>query len=138
MGVGWLLGGWTRGRRRLGSARVDAVWRSSLLTIESIDIPLPFGFLDIILHLLWIYGSTQQGYLLGEHVSIRKTSIEIDGGLLEEVRRVLGTRTLRETVEQAFLAVLRERARREEIEALSSMDGMDLDDPEVMASAWRD
>lgn len=70
-------------------------------------------------------------------MSTRKTSVEIDEDLLEEVRRVLGTATLKETVEEAFLEVLRERARREEVEALSEMSGMELDDPDVMASAWR-
>jgi Arc/MetJ family transcription regulator len=70
-------------------------------------------------------------------MTTRKTSVEIDVGLLDDVRRVLGTSTLKETVEQAFLEVLRERARREEIEALANMHGMDLDDPAVMAGAWR-
>ncbi len=67
----------------------------------------------------------------------RKTSIEIDEELLEDARRILGTTTLRETVEEAFLRVLQEQARREEVEALSTMQGMDLDDPEIMGSAWR-
>lgn len=67
----------------------------------------------------------------------RKTSVEIDPELLEKVRDVLGTSTLKETVEQAFLEVLRERARREEVRALASMRGMELDDPEVMGQAWR-
>jgi len=40
-------------------------------------------------------------------------------------------------VEEAFLEVLRERARREEVEALTTMRGMDLDDDEVMSGAWR-
>jgi Arc/MetJ family transcription regulator len=70
-------------------------------------------------------------------MSVRKTSIEIDEQLLEEVRVVLGTETLRQTVQEAFLEVLRNRARREETDALATMRGMDLDDPEVMARAWR-
>lgn len=70
-------------------------------------------------------------------MAVKKTSVEIDERLFDNVRRILGTRTLKETVQQAFLAVLRERARRQGIEALSTMRGMDLDDPEVMASAWR-
>jgi Arc/MetJ family transcription regulator len=70
-------------------------------------------------------------------MSTRKTSIEIDLELLDQVRDVLGTSTLKETVEQAFLEVLRERARREEVQALTSMRGMELDDPEVMGRAWR-
>jgi Arc/MetJ family transcription regulator len=69
-------------------------------------------------------------------MSMRKTTIEIDDELLEQVRGALGTTTLKETVEEAFREVLRERARREEVEALSTMDGMDLDDDDVMAGAW--
>ena len=67
----------------------------------------------------------------------RKTSIEIDVALLDKVRSALGTSTIRETVEEAFLEVLRERARRDEVDALARMRGMDLDDPEVMTGAWR-
>ena len=70
-------------------------------------------------------------------MAIRKTSVEIDQDLLERVREALGTATLKETVEEAFLEVLRERARSEEVEALSRMRGMDLDDDRVMAGAWR-
>ena len=66
-----------------------------------------------------------------------KTSVEIDVALLDKVRTALGTSTIKETVEQAFLEVLRERARRDEVDALSRMSGMDLDDPEVMTGAWR-
>lgn len=68
----------------------------------------------------------------------RKTSVEIDENLLEETRRILATTTVRETVEQAFLEVVRGEARRREVEALTSMEGMDLDDPEVMETAWRE
>lgn len=71
-------------------------------------------------------------------MSRRKTSVEIDEGLLEEVRGILATSTIRETIEEAFREVVRQRARREEIEALSLMRGMELDDPEVMAGAWRE
>jgi Arc/MetJ family transcription regulator len=67
----------------------------------------------------------------------RKTSIEIDVTLLSEVQEVLGTSTLRDTVEEAFLEVLRSKARRKEVEALSSMENIDLADSEVMAGAWR-
>ena len=76
-------------------------------------------------------------YSPAELMAIRKTSIEIDQDLLDQVRNALGTATLKETVEEAFLEVLRERARREEVEALSGMRGMDLDDDQVMAGAWR-
>lgn len=67
----------------------------------------------------------------------RKTTVEIDEELFERVRGELGTTTLRETVNEAFRAVLRERARREEVQALSTMRGMDLGCAEIMATAWR-
>lgn len=67
----------------------------------------------------------------------RKTTVEIDEALFEQVRGALGTTTLRETVDEAFRSVLRDRARREEVEALGAMRGMDLDDAGIMAGAWR-
>jgi Arc/MetJ family transcription regulator len=73
----------------------------------------------------------------GDEMSTRKTSVEIDQQLLEAVQQALSTVTLRETIEEAFREVLRAEARREEVEALSTMRGMDLADPEVMAGAWR-
>ena len=70
-------------------------------------------------------------------MAFRKTSVEIDQALLERARDALGTSTLKETIEEAFLEVLRERARRDEVVALGDMRGMDLDNPEIMAKAWR-
>lgn len=67
----------------------------------------------------------------------RKTSVEIDEELLREVRGILHTDTIKDTIDKAFREVVRQVARREEIEALAGMQGMDLDDPEVMARAWR-
>ena len=68
---------------------------------------------------------------------MRKTSVAIDEELLAAVQRILATRTVRETVEEAFREVVRAAARREEVRALATMEGMDLADPEVMAGAWR-
>ena len=70
-------------------------------------------------------------------MSVRKTSVEINEELLSAVQRVLSTATLKDTIEQAFLEILRAEARREEVEALSTMHGMDLLDQEVMSGAWR-
>ncbi len=70
-------------------------------------------------------------------MSVRKTSVEINEELLEAARRILATATVKETVEEAFREVVRAEARREEVEALSEMKGMDLGDPEIMARAWR-
>lgn len=69
--------------------------------------------------------------------TVRKTSVEINEKLLEAVRKILGTKTVKETVEMAFREVVRAEARREEVEALASMRGMELDRPEVMGGAWR-
>lgn len=66
-----------------------------------------------------------------------KTSVEIDRDLLERVRKVLATKTVKDTIQEAFREVLRIRARREEVAALSAMEGLDLADPEIMARAWR-
>jgi Arc/MetJ family transcription regulator len=70
-------------------------------------------------------------------MALRKTSVEVDDKLVRKVRRILGTSTLKETVEAAFLAVLQQHARREEVDALKTMRGMDLDKPDIMAAAWR-
>lgn len=67
----------------------------------------------------------------------RKTSVAIDEELLAAVKDVLETKTVRETIEQAFLEVLRAKAREAEIEALSTQKGMDLGNEEVMSKAWR-
>ena len=70
-------------------------------------------------------------------MSSRKTSVVIDEDLLAAVQSVLETKTLKDTIERAFLEVLRVRAREEEVEALASLRGMDLADDEVMSGAWR-
>jgi hypothetical protein len=70
-------------------------------------------------------------------MSIRKTSVEINEELLSEAKGVLATTTIKETIEAARLEVLQAEARRQEIEALSTMRDMDLADDEVMARAWR-
>ena len=70
-------------------------------------------------------------------MSIRKTSLAIDETLFSAAQRTLGTATLRETVEEAFREVLRAEARREEVRILSTMEGLDLADSEIMSGAWR-
>ena len=70
-------------------------------------------------------------------MSVRKTSVAVDEQLLEAVQDELGTRTVRETIDMALREVLRNRARRAEVAALTTMEGMDLADEEAMAGAWR-
>ena len=68
---------------------------------------------------------------------MRKTSVDVDDLLLEQVRDVLGTSSIKETIDSALREVMRAEARRQEIRALAVMDGLDLDDEKVMAKAWR-
>ena len=68
---------------------------------------------------------------------MRKTSVIIDDRLLEQVRGLLGTASIRETIDRALREILRAEARRQEIAALSEMDGLDLANEEIMARAWR-
>ena len=68
---------------------------------------------------------------------MRKTSVIIDDRRLEQVRSLLGTASIRDTIDRALREILRVEARRQEIAALSEMDGLDLANEEVMAKAWR-
>lgn len=70
-------------------------------------------------------------------MTVRKTSVAVDMDLLEAARELLGTTTIRDTIDRALRDLIISRARREEIVALAAMDGMDLADPEIMAGAWR-
>lgn len=70
-------------------------------------------------------------------MTIRKTSVAIDEDLLAAVKEVLDTKTVKETIERAFLEVLRAQARREEVSALTHMEGLELADQELMSGAWR-
>lgn len=67
----------------------------------------------------------------------RVTTVELDEPKLAAVRGILGTSTLRETIDRAFDEVLVQDARVRAIERLKEMDGLDLDQPEVMREAWR-
>ena len=68
---------------------------------------------------------------------MRKTSVEVDHGLIEQVQLLLGTASIKDTIDAALREVVRREARRQEIAALSSMEGLDLANETVMAKAWR-
>jgi Arc/MetJ family transcription regulator len=68
---------------------------------------------------------------------VRKTSVEINEELLAAVQRALSTTTIKDTIEEAFREVLRAEARREEVEALATMSGLDLSNSDLMTMAWR-
>jgi Arc/MetJ family transcription regulator len=66
-----------------------------------------------------------------------KRLVDIDDDLLERAQEVLGSRTIKETVNRALDETVRLELRRRLIDRLSRMEGLDLDDPEVMKGAWR-
>ena len=66
-----------------------------------------------------------------------KTSVDIDGDLLEQARSLLGTSSIKETIHCALREIVRAEARRQEVAALVAMDGLDLADREIMKNAWR-
>lgn len=70
-------------------------------------------------------------------MSLRKTSVEIDEELMAEAQRILSTDTIKDTIHEAFMALVRDEALKADIEALRRLEGMDLADPEIMAGAWR-
>lgn len=69
--------------------------------------------------------------------SVRKTSFEVDFDKLEAARELLGTRTLTETVDAALEEVVKREQRRELVDLLFEPGVLEIDDPDVMAGAWR-
>jgi len=67
----------------------------------------------------------------------RKTTVWVDPRKLERAKRILGTHGVRDTIEGALDEVLAMETRRKLVDRLREMEGMDLDDPEIMAEAWR-
>ncbi len=68
---------------------------------------------------------------------MQKTTLVLDHAKVRRVRKMLGTKGIRDTVDRALDEVLALDARRRLIEKLRNMEGIDLDDPDVMAGAWR-
>jgi len=66
----------------------------------------------------------------------RRTTIEIDDRLVAEARDVLGTKSLRETVETALTEVVHAELRRRLGERLATGEGLDLG-PEMLAEIRR-
>lgn len=65
-----------------------------------------------------------------------KRLVDIDDDALDRARRVLGTGTMKDTVNRALQGVIDLDRRRRFLERAAS-DGLDLDDSEVMDDAWR-
>jgi Arc/MetJ family transcription regulator len=70
-------------------------------------------------------------------VAKRKTSFEVDPEKVAAAKEILGTKTLTDTVDAALEEIVKRKQRERLIELLFDSDGLELDDPEVMKSAWR-
>lgn len=75
----------------------------------------------------------QRGYTYG----MKKTTLVLDEELLAEAQSILGTHGIKDTIDAALSEIVKQEARRQAFEQLRTMDGLDLDRDEVMASAWR-
>lgn len=66
--------------------------------------------------------------------SVRRTTLEIDEDMLSQAREILGTKGVKDTVDEA----LREVLRREAGERLMAWykENEDLRNPEIMSRAW--
>lgn len=95
--------------------------------------------LDIQMVRCEIYRSVEIRYHAGMEANpvMRKTSVEIDDRLITQARRVLGTSSIKETIDSALREIVRAEARRQEVQALSATDELDLANENVMAKAWR-
>ena len=69
-------------------------------------------------------------------MAMRRTVIELDQTLLDRAKEVLGTSTIKETVNRALQQVLVAEAREDLLAQLTTADGLDLD-PGVREAAWR-
>jgi Arc/MetJ family transcription regulator len=62
--------------------------------------------------------------------------LEIDDDMLSQVREILGTKGVKDTVDEALREVLRREAGRRLIEWYKENE--DLHNPEIMSQAWPD
>lgn len=67
----------------------------------------------------------------------RKTSFEVDFAKVDAAREILGTKTLTDTVDAALDEVVKREQRRKLVEMLHTPGLLALNDPDVMAGAWR-
>ncbi|MEA1903087.1 MAG: hypothetical protein U9N56_06135 [Actinomycetota bacterium] len=65
-----------------------------------------------------------------------KRLIDVDDTKLERIRALLGTKTLKATVDEAFDEVLSLQARRETLLADRGVDVSELADTEARQTAW--
>lgn len=66
-----------------------------------------------------------------------KRLVDIDDGMLRAAQGALGTRTIKETVNEALSRAVAAEARGRMLRRLRAGGLPDLRDPDVMAGAWR-
>jgi Arc/MetJ family transcription regulator len=70
-------------------------------------------------------------------VRMHRTTIVIDEKKLAKVQRLLGTKGIKDTVERALDEIIAADLRRQAFDRLRTMEGLELDNPDVMDKAWR-
>ncbi len=73
---------------------------------------------------------------IGYPVHVTKRLIDVDDQKLSAVRSLLGTTTLKATVDSAFDEVLALAARRRALMAERGIDAAEMSDPEARREAW--
>ena len=66
-----------------------------------------------------------------------KKLVDIDIEALEEARQILGGTSYKDTVNAGLREIIASQARRREVQRFTDPDPRDVDDPEIVASAWR-
>jgi uncharacterized protein (DUF362 family) len=68
---------------------------------------------------------------------MHRTTLVLDQQKLTKARRLLRTKGIKDTIEAALDEVIAYETRRRAVEQMRHMEGLDLDDPKVMAKAWQ-
>jgi Arc/MetJ family transcription regulator len=68
---------------------------------------------------------------------VRKTTLTIDDEKIAQAREILGTTGITDTIDAALRETIRRAAAERLIARMSTMDGLDLRDADVMDDAWR-
>jgi Arc/MetJ family transcription regulator len=68
---------------------------------------------------------------------VTKRLVDIDDELLDEAAAVLGTPTMKQTVNRSLEEVVLAARRRRHADRLEGMRDLDLAKPRVMSGAWR-
>jgi Arc/MetJ family transcription regulator len=74
--------------------------------------------------------------ILDREVWMAKTTIDVDSQKVDKAQEILGTQTIRDTVDAALRHVIAAAARREFIEIAASGAFAELLDPEVERQMW--